>query len=290
MPVMLDLDYTPVCPQRGLPFSEPSFERRSVRATFERGELAVLLVDLWNIGFDDGPVDAELGVDGSTEFGLSHALRKRAVIEQVITPTVQALRKARVLIIHGNHAPILQRYPQWAASTTPEEPVRFAAAATAPSAPPTKPSHDAWPPVTWATQWSEGHQRLVYDPAWQRRQGDAIYPKLDIPAPVRPQGGDLLAADDAQIHRLLRERRVRVLFFMGFETAHCVQNSPYGMAAMARRGYGCVLVRDATASPESAETLDGLWRTRAEIIGIEQRYGYSTTTQALVRAVRGDAP
>jgi hypothetical protein len=44
------------------------------------------LIDLWNIGFDGGQVDAELGLDRSTEFGLSHALRKRQVVEQVIAP------------------------------------------------------------------------------------------------------------------------------------------------------------------------------------------------------------
>lgn len=77
---------------------------------------------------------------------------------------------------------------------------------------------------------------------------------------------------------------------MGFEAAYCVQASPYGMAVMQQRGYGCVLVRDATASPEAAETLDGLWRTRAEVIGIEQRLGYSITTSALLNAVCGNAP
>jgi len=50
--------------------------------------------------------------------------------------------------------------------------------------------------------------------------------------------------------------------------------------------FGCVVVRDGTTTIETAETLDGLWRTKAAIIDIEQQYGYSVTSGALVKAVR----
>jgi hypothetical protein len=48
-----------------------------------------------------------------------------------------------------------------------------------------------------------------------------------------------------------------------------------------------VLLRDATAAVETAETVDGLWMTHAFIEWIELTYGYTSTTPAFIEAVRG---
>ena len=99
-----------------------------------------------------------------------------------------------------------------------------------------------------------------------------------LPSALQPQHGDLLVFSNAQFHRLLTERQIRVLFYMGFEATECVQFSPYGIANMQSHGYLCIIVRDGTTTYEAAETLDGLWKTRVELIAIEQRWGYSTTS------------
>jgi len=99
-----------------------------------------------------------------------------------------------------------------------------------------------------------------------------------------------LVYSQEQFHRLLSERRIRALFYMGFETDECVVFSPYGIANMqdGYRGFGylCTVVRDCTTTYEVAETRDGLWKTRLAIDAIEARFGYSVTSEALLAAVR----
>ena len=50
---------------------------------------------------------------------------------------------------------------------------------------------------------------------------------------------------------------MRMLLYMGFETDECLQFKPYGIANVQALGYRCVVVRDCTATYESAETLAG---------------------------------
>ncbi|HEX6970909.1 MAG TPA: hypothetical protein VF234_01670, partial [Limnochordia bacterium] len=85
---------------------------------------------------------------------------------------------------------------------------------------------------------------------------------MDIPPPVRPAEGDRLVFSQEQFHRLLTERRMRVLFYAGFEADQCLQFKPYGIANMQMLGYLCHVIRDATTTYEIADTLSGGWRTR----------------------------
>ena len=118
------------------------------------------------------------------------------------------------------------------------------------------------------------------------KQRSELYPQLAIPAPVRPKGGDLLVCERDQFHRLLTERGIRVLFYMGFETDCCLTHGPrYGIAKMTGLDCLCTVVRDGTATYEAAETLEGQWRTRVVVLDIEARFGYSITSSALANAV-----
>jgi len=89
----LNLEYTPRCPQPGLPFTEESMLRKSRKIMLETNEIGIALVDLWNFGWEDGPIGATLGSEQSFEWGESHARRKRDIIEHRIVPTVDELRK-----------------------------------------------------------------------------------------------------------------------------------------------------------------------------------------------------
>ena len=294
MPFTVNLEYTPFCPQEGLPFTEASFARRSVPFTFEVGEIGVALVDLWNFGWEDGPVSESLGPDLSFERGRSHALRKRQITERVIAPTVAVLRDLGVQIFHCNHGRFLETFPQWQASTTQEErqahwektspmdvviPENEHGRADIKDEP--MPKHGRHP------GWREQHQRLVWESQeWGMKQRGDLYPQLAIPAPVRPKGNDLLVCERDQFHRLLTERGIRVLFYMGFETDCCLAHSPrYGIAKMTGLNCLCTVVRDGTATYEAAETLEGQWRTRVAVMDIEARFGYSLTSSALIESV-----
>ena len=293
MPFTVALEYTPFCPQEALPFTEESFVRHSLPFTFDVAEVGVALVDLWNLGWDDGPVSQTFGPDLSTERGRSHAQRKRQITERVIAPTVDLLRDAGVQVFHCNHGRFLEGYAQWESSTTPEE--RQAHWERA------KPSSEGGGEGQqsgveaggstsqergWHAGWREEHEERVLMSRWGLRQYRELYPQVAIPAPVRPRGGDLLVCELDQFHRLLAERGTRVLFYVGFEADACLVHNPaYGMSRMSGPDCMCAVVRDGTTTYEVAETLDGLWRTRVAILNIEARYGYSVTSSALVGAV-----
>jgi len=295
MQLTIALDYTPQGPQTDSIFTETSFTRRSVPFTFNLSEIGIALVDLWNCGWEDGPVSETLGAELSLEHGISHAQRKRQIIETVISPAVAELRSLGVQIFHCNHALFLERYPEWLASTTATERAEAEAeraqlqkqgqrdSAEPPAVEPSK----SWPPPAWVSQWRKQHETLVYgSKEWMQIQGTEVYPEIDIPAPVKPVPGDVLVFSGTHFHRWLRQKRIRALFYLGFETNVCVITSPYGMAKMQDYGYLCTIVRDGTTTIEAAETLDGLYRTRVEIIRIEEKWGYSVDSQTLLQAVR----
>jgi len=286
MQFSIDLEYTPCSPQPTVPFTEMSFLRARSSWTFEIEEIGLVLVDLWNFGWEDGPVHPQLGLDLSLERGLSHAVRKRAIIEEVICPTVTTLRRCGVQILHCNHPPLLEHYPQWMHSTTEDE--RQALERQRARPPQERNDHpetqNTWPPPDWVQRWQDKHADEVFNTAWSTLQ-EGVYPQMRLPVPVQPHQSDLLIFSNAQFHRLLSERKIRVLFYMGFEATVCVQFSPYGIANMQSHGYLCIIVRDGTTTYEVAETVDGFWRTRVEVIAMEQRWGYSTSSQTLVKAV-----
>jgi nicotinamidase-related amidase len=293
---VLGLEYTPRRPQEGLPFTEESFARRRVPFEFEPGDIGIALVDLWNFGWEDGPIGETLGPELSFERGRSHAERKRRIIESRIAPATDTLRSLGVRIFHCNHAGFLSGYPQWLDSATEAERAALApqpnSDAPAPSRP-QRPKPD-WPPPDWSTAWRDQRERLVWDrDGWSKFQGKEVYPKIRIPEPVQPQPGDLLVYSREQFHRLLTERRIRALFYMGFETDECILYSGYGIANMrdgySGFGYLCTIVRDCTATYEVAETLEGQWKTRLAVIDIETRFGYSILSDDLIAGVRAGA-
>lgn len=299
MSFTISLEYTPFCPQEGLPFTETSFARCGVPFTFEASDIGVVLVDVWNFGWDDGPVGETLGPDLSFERGRSHALRKRRIIEEVIAPTVDRLRAQGVQVFHCSHARFLDQFPQWAASTTETEreaarpkpaPEQKAPGGAEQGAETPDDAQEPWPRRGWAAAWREQHLELVWrQKSWGMVQGREVYPQIALAPPVQPKAGDLLVSSQEQFHRLLTERRIGALFYMGFETDQCLQYSGYGIANMQDnyRGYHylCTVVRDGTTTYEVAETLEGQWRTRAAVIDIESRFGYSVSSAALVEAV-----
>ena len=300
MTFTIGLEYTPTAPQPGEPFTESSFTRRSVPFTFDIREVGVALVDLWNFGWPDGPVGETLGPEMSTERGRSHAERKRRIIQTKIAPAVDALRACGVQIFHCNHAQFLRKYSeQWLASTTEEE-RKALEPKPQPNAAPVSNSSSAaegqeplakkWPPQDWQDGWRKQHSERIWGTSdWQSRQQKEVYAKAAIPKPVEPKGADLLVCSSAQFHRLLTQRQIRALFYMGFETDECVQFSPYGIANMQDNyqghGYLCTIVRDCTATYELAETSEGQWKTKMAINSIEARWGYSVSSDSLLAAV-----
>lgn len=66
MDVKIDLEFTPRSPRPGVTYTESSFVRSSSQFTFRSEEIGIALVDLWNFGWEDGPVVDSLGWELST--------------------------------------------------------------------------------------------------------------------------------------------------------------------------------------------------------------------------------
>ncbi|MDQ0878862.1 nicotinamidase-related amidase [Paenibacillus sp. V4I3] len=284
MKFTIDLEYTPRSPRNGFPFTESSFVRSTSNYSFQSNEIGIALVDLWNFGWKDGPVVASLDWELSTERGISHALRKKEIIIKQIAPTINELRQLGIQIFHCNHATFLMDYPQWVGSTTEEERknaidpivigenVRVGESST-------------FPDLEWRKSWMARHSDDVFNLPWSSQQGEA-YSQIKIPKEVEPQGQDMLIYSKGQFHRILRNSGIRVLFYMGFETDECVMHSDYGINNMHSFGYMTNIVRDCTTTYESADTIEGSWRTKVAIEQIEKRWGYSIKSNDLLRSIK----
>lgn len=90
--------------------------------------------------------------------------------------------------------------------------------------------------------------------------------------------------DGDHMHGLFKTHGVKILFYCGFATNWCVMDRPAAIRDMAGRGYGCVLLCDATAGLEQSDTIDGLLNTRAFVDQIELRSGYSVLTDDFIAA------
>ncbi|MBP1994588.1 isochorismatase family protein [Paenibacillus eucommiae] len=279
----INLEYTPRSPRSGHSFTESSHVRSGTSYTFDTNEVGIALVDLWNFGWEVGPIEKSLGWELSTERGASHALRKKEIITQRIAPTIQRLRQSGIQIFHCNHAAFLKDYPQWMSSTTEEERDR-AAVEHEESVDSSAATESIFPEMEWQKEWMRRHVDDIFNLSWSRQQAET-YSQIRIPQEVEPLDKDILIYSQEQFNRNLRERGIRALFYMGFETDECVTYSDYGIMNMRSLGYMTNIVRDCTTTYESAETAQGLWRTKVSIELIEKRWGYSVNSQDLVQAV-----
>ncbi len=282
----IPLAYTRWGPTPGEPFTEASFTRRTIAKTFAADEVALVLVDLWNLGWGPAPrAGSRLG--GGV----------RAGPEQ---------RRAHAPDHPGTDRPGAGGGPAGGADRRPPDPagdrravsaVAARAAGTpgrarparAPAPPATLAGREpAWPPAAFTAAWRAEHRRLVFDERWMADDSARASARMDIPEPARPAGADVVVTDGAELHDLFRRRRVRVAFYAGFDTNYCVLNKG-GIRAMVRRGYRCVLLRDATTSKEVAETVAGEWVTRVTVSLIERdpdSGGFTALTDDFIAACR----
>lgn len=221
------------------------------------GEAALVLVDTWN----KHPVRSHLESTG-------------AIMRQRIAPLLPLLRAAGVPLIYAPSPDVAPRYPQWQR--------RFGERAAVAEPPP------AWPPPELRARQGR------YAP-YARRPGETP-PNYAGPYPdwwrwdgiadcIAPGPDDAVVATGAELHDLLAERRIAVLFYVGFATNICVLHRDYGVLAMGARGYLPILLRDCTIGIESGDTLPEMLATRAAIHDVERRY-YTTTSDSLARACR----
>jgi nicotinamidase-related amidase len=222
----------------GVPCVEANFQYAQHTLRIPTDQAALILVDVWDVH----PV-------------ASHLARTDEITRTRIVPVVEAARKAGVTVIHAPSLPIAKKYPQW---------VRYAEDVD----PQSSPTGERWPPPTFARR--EGDYAQFARPAepmmdlWQDRLA-----ARRILADVEPEADDFVVGTGEQLQRLLADRQILHLFYVGFATNICVPFRDYGMRAFRKRGYNPILLRDCTTAIEAHDTVDDLLITRLAIRDFE---------------------
>ena len=218
-------------------------------------EAALVLVDCWH-----------------DHYIVSHEERSGQIIRERVAPVAEACRQAGVTVIHAPSPTSVELYPQWLQYAGDSE-LGFVARTPA----------DDWPPA-------EFRQRTGEYAAYARPPERVIHDWVEnryhyrISEHLQPQEGDFVVATGAQLHRLLKHRKVLHLIYAGFAANMCVPYRDYGMRAMKDRGYSIILLRDCTSAIEAAETLPDFSLTRAAVLNTEMTVGHTTTSEALIGA------
>ena len=94
----------------------------------------------------------------------------------------------------------------------------------------------------------------------------------------------MIASGD-QPHRVLRDRGLVPLVYVGFATNICIRIRDDGMHTMKDRGYRPILLRDATSGIKTRDTYDGLSITRAVLQDLE-RWFFTASVDDFVSGCR----
>lgn len=220
-------------------------------------QTALVLVDVWAVHYIDTMV-----------------ARVKRIVNDAIVPAMEAAREAGITVIHAPSPWIVEK---WGYQTAKPE-----------LAAPTAAEPATWPPegfrgIYRGGEWApfgrpeEKCLKAVYE--WYERE-------LDIAAPARPAGDDLVISTGPELHAVLEERGILHLVYAGFCANWCLVGRDYGIVEMNQRGYNIILLRDATTGIESADTVDELLMTSMTIREIETKWGWSATSGELVAACR----
>ncbi len=106
---------------------------------------------------------------------------------------------------------------------------------------------------------------------------------------ARPSDGDTVIAgefmDTDFIADMFRTAGIRHLVYLGYYSNQCVLRRSLGILEMQSRGFDTILVRDASAASESAESVEGEWFHQAAVHFVEINGGKTTTAADLQAAV-----
>jgi len=266
-------------PPPGAEYDESAFGHVSRVLDLEPAAVALITVDLWNMGWGDEPLVPELGRQAEHNFvglGRRAGAEARRITEEHIAPVLAAAREAGLTIIHSNSPQVVARHPE--------------CAYTVPEPPPASTACDPWP------QWEAGcSPRDEYVAATYGPGAEAVWERMravaDFPPPVRPVRGDLCVYQQAAVDAILQRRRVTTVIHVGFLLAHCLLDKPGGVRSLAAvwrsPGYRDIVLRDCTVAQESRETIDDFATTKAFIFWLEATGIPTSTAAEFIAAARG---
>jgi nicotinamidase-related amidase len=232
------------------PWAEAHFDENIVPA-----KTAIIITDMWD------------------EHWCKGATHRVGLIAQKMEPVLQQARRAGILIIHA---------PSDTMDFYANAPGRLLAE-NAPHATPPPPLTiaDAPLPIDDSDQGCDTPGDKPHK-AWSREnKALTIVP------------GDVISDNGSEIYNVLQEHHINTILYMGVHANMCILNRTFGVRQMSKWGLRCVLVRDLTDAmynPASRPFVSHAAGTELVIEHIEKYWAPSITSDALLAALRGDAP
>jgi nicotinamidase-related amidase len=223
---------------------------------------AFVSLHCWNIGFPDGPA-APLDYwvfMGSLE---NHRLCVD-VVNDAIVPALTAARRAGLSVFHVQPQNIAEKHAGWDYQL---EPVAA------------KPARR--PPVS---DYARARAERVHGPGFRQWSG---WDQADVARAAYPAAGEQMIVTADQFDRILRERGITTLVYVGFATNLCILDSPAAMKEMSQLGYRCLLIREGTLAVEFADTIHERLNTQVATRYIEAWVGSTIGLADFVRATAG---
>ena len=245
----------------GIELAEENYLHKELDWNVPVNEAALVCIDCWNWHFSRDTLER-----------IEECTRKN------IVPLLAACRRLGMLVIHAPADPVASRHPNW---------VRLMPKDAKPQA--EWPDSPGWPPEEFKQKTGPYAQYKKPSELQEAERASFRDRKRDFDSRVRPVNDEPVILNGEELHRLCAKRKILHLFFIGFNTNACVMMRDYGLPAMKRRGYHCILVRDCTAGMEIAETVKDLTCTKGTIATIEQFLGYTVTSKQLQAALDNGA-
>ena len=253
--IKLQVRYQRHATDEGVRYSEDNFERAFLDWTMKSEEIALVMVDCWNIH----PI-------------VTHQQRAGKICSERIAPLAQACRDAGIAVIHAPSPGQAKLYPQWTRYATDAE--LFGTPAPPPD----------WPPQEFRSREGDYAQFAKTPEPELKRWLEEDLDKRAIIDCLTPQADDFVVATGDQLHRLCRHNEILHLFYCGFAANMCVSGRDYGMRTMNLRGYNLALLRDCTSAIEAQTTYPEMALTEAAILEVEMITGFTATSDDLLAA------
>ncbi len=239
----------------GVPRLEKNFRHARLDWDMPLHEAALICLDIW---------DRDLPPD----------MRRRddRITRERIVPVVEAARDNGLQVIHAPATPIAEKHPNWVNLLRDSRPQ-----AEWPDSP-------AWPPAEFRGKRGpyEKYARPFEPQAAESRE---FFEDVDFHELVSPVGDEAVILTGEELHRLCAQRGILHLFYVGFHTPGCMTGRSYGIPAMWKRGYHCILLRNCTNAMENGETFDDQLCMKGSIAYMEIRTAYTLTSDELVDAL-----
>ena len=244
---------------QAIPLDTPGYQFQSVELDPVRTVLVVL--HCWNIGCPEGP---PIDVNYFVGMGSLESFREAdRMMREAIRPSMDAARKAGVLVAHVEHENIWRKHPSCVEDADP----------------PADPN--AYWPGEAVPGWRTHIANRSHGKDYATKSGYAMMDRAKI---VEPLAGEPVVYQTNQLDRVLRRRTIENLIYTGFCTDMCILRAPGGIEPMAGFGYRFYLMRDATVGCEFPDTIQAKVATHGAIRYYETHYGDTVTSEEFIQA------